>query len=110
MNSKPQIKYSKRKTLAIKVDSQGNVVVNAPKNTCVANIDKYLIKHQNWIIKQKEKVKENKRKLYELDYDPENVDEYKKLALTTFSQKADYWANKMNIKYNKVSISNAKKR
>ena len=76
MTSYDKIIYSDRKTLAITVDSDGKVIVRAPKKFPLKKIKEFIAKKERWINEKKERVKNAKK--FELD---SNVfvfgDEYK---------------------------------
>ena len=107
---KPLIKYSKRKTVAISVDNTGQVIVRAPKNACINDLDSYLLKHSDWIIKRQKKVLENQAKLYSLDYNPEEINTYKQEARKGFEKTASEYAKKLKLPYKKLRLSGASKR
>lgn len=51
-----EIKKSKRKTIAIKVDINGKVIVYAPINCTSKRIEDFVNSKQDWIIKSKQKI------------------------------------------------------
>lgn len=107
---RPVIKYSKRKSISISVDDHGQVIVRAPKRSRKADINGFLVKYQNWITRKQHKAAEKKKKLQGMAFDASKTTYYKEQALLGFTQMADMYAAKLNIKYKKLRLSNAKKR
>lgn len=57
-----QIIKQRRKTLSVKIDSSGVVIVKAPRFTMKRTILNFLEKHKDWIQNQKNKVLESRKK------------------------------------------------
>lgn len=55
--SKPKIIRSKRKTIALVVQSNGELFVRAPQRTTLKEINAMLEKHADWVIKKQAEVK-----------------------------------------------------
>ena len=51
-----EIRYGKRKSIALSVKKDGRVVVNAPRSTSVKIIENIIEKHSAWIEKAKARV------------------------------------------------------
>ena len=99
--------YSKRKTISIGIDKM-QVIVKAPIGTDLKTIEKLLIKHSRWI----DKGIESQRKKAELQREltPEEIKRLKKEAKVYCTEKAEYFANIMGLKYSRITITSAKKR
>lgn len=54
-----KIVRSKRKTISIKINEQGELIINAPYFISNKTIFQFITKHSDWIISTKEKVKES---------------------------------------------------
>ena len=52
------IKRSKRKTLSLQIDEQGNIIVYAPIHTPKVFINQFIHKHQDWINKHISKIQQ----------------------------------------------------
>lgn len=99
--------YSKRKTISIGIDKM-QVIVKAPIGTDLKTIEKLLIKHSRWI----DKGIESQRKKAELQREltPEEIKRLKKEAKVYCTEKAEYFANIMGLKYSRITITSAQKR
>ena len=60
---------SKRKTVEIKVDIHGNVIVKAPLNVSDKYIDNFVISKEDWIISAKEKMAKQKEAFHSYHFD-----------------------------------------
>ncbi len=52
---------SKRRTLAIQINSQGNLIVRSPLRLDIRNIEKFIIEKQDWIKKHQSSVKNHRQ-------------------------------------------------
>ena len=59
---------SKRKTVEIKVDIDGNIIVRAPLNVSNKYIDDFVMSKEDWIIAAKQKMKDKKDSLSNYDF------------------------------------------
>ena len=97
---------SKRKTLALEIDSQANLIVRAPKFMPVFLIKKFVQKKQNWINKKQKLVK--KRNLEIKSIKTSQMSKIK--ALEKISQKVEYYSSVSGFKYKNIKITSAQKR
>jgi len=112
MNIKMDFEYeiirSDRKTLAIQVDSSGNVIVRSPKNVSQKRIVKFLEDKSEWIektiISQKEK-SANIRHFTDAE-----IKNMRKRAKEVLPVKVAYFAEIMGVKPKSIKINSAKKR
>lgn len=112
MNIKMDFEYriirSDRKTLAIQVDSSGNVIVRSPKNVSEKRIVKFLQDKSEWInktiISQKEK-SANIRQFTDAE-----IKAMRKRAKEVLPVKVAYFAEIMGVKPKSIKINSAKKR
>ena len=99
---------SKRKTVSIQVDVDCNITVRVPMRTSQKEIDKILLNKKEWlektIVLQREKKKEIK------EYSEEEIKLLRKKAKEIIPNKAEYYANIMQVKPESVKINSAKKR
>ena len=102
-----EIKYSKRRTVALSV-KDGKLVVKAPFFTPKHKIDSLVNSHRNWIEKSIEKQRIKNQRFEGLT--EEQIKELKKCAKTILNYKTAYYANIMGLKYGRITITSAKKR
>ena len=99
--------YSARKSISIGIDKM-QIIVKAPIGTDTKTIEELLIKHSRWIekgIKSQQKKAELQRQLTS-----EEVKRLKKEAKIYFTEKVDYFAKIMDLKYGRITITSAQKR
>lgn len=102
-----RVVYSVRKTISIGVDENG-VFVRAPLATDRETIDRLLKKYSAWI--EKSLATMEKKKELHRERTPEEVVMLKKSARTYLTEKTEYYANIMGLKYGRITITSAKKR
>ena len=102
-----EIKYSKRRTIAISV-KDGSLVVKAPVGTPKDRIEQVIFKHRRWIENRLKSQAEQSARIGELT--DERIKELKKLAKNVIPQKAAYFAEIMGLKYGRITITSAKTR
>ena len=99
---------SKRKSVAIQVDSDCNITVRAPLRLSQKEIDKILLEKKSWlektIISQREKRKVIK------EYSEDDIKLLRKKSKEIIPQKVEHYANIMQVNPNSVKINSAKKR
>lgn len=99
---------SKRKTVAIQVDSDCNITVRAPLRLSQKEIDKILLEKKAWlektIILQREKKKNIK------EYSDDDIKLLRKKAKEILPAKVEYYAKTMQVEPASVKINSAKKR
>jgi predicted metal-dependent hydrolase len=108
----PQIDHklirSNRRTLALIINSDNDVIVRAPLYTSVEYINKFIEKHKTWILKKKEQmalITQNKKKKDDID-----VNKYKEQARLIISELVRKYSNDTGIKCNGIKISSARTR
>ena len=99
--------YSARKTIYIGVDDDG-VFVRAPLHTDKETIEKLLVKYSAWIEKSLAHVK--KKQEMHRDLTTSEIAALKKSARAYLTEKTEYYANIMGLKYSRITITSAKKR
>ena len=103
-----QLIRSKRKTLALEVTAEGQLLVRAPIKTSLKVIEKFVEDHAVWIERARAK-QEERRKLHP----PLAEDEIKRLrtlAKEKIPPRVAYFADVMGVKPTSVRITSAKKR
>ena len=102
-----RVVYSARKTISIGVDNDG-VFVRAPLATDTETIERLLKKYSAWI--EKSLAAMDKKKELHRERTPDEVAALKKSARAYLTEKTDYYANIMGVKYSRITITSAKKR
>lgn len=97
-----QILYSRRKTLAIQVKRDGQVVVRSPFGVLEKQIDGFVSSHKVWIQKQLEAVE--KRREQTRTFSEEEEKQYRKAAREVLSRKTAWWAKTMQVDYGRIAI------
>lgn len=100
---------SKRKTLALEVNKNLEVIVRAPLYTSESVISDFVSRHEQWIDKATEKVK---TKLQNRPKEPTKAQaEYlRKQAAEYIPKRVDYYSKIMNLKPTGIKITSAKTR
>ena len=102
------LKRSGRKTLAIEISRDCEVIVRAPQKMSKKKIDAFVSKYESWISKnleiQKKKF-ESSQTLTDKD-----IADLKKRAKEYLPQRTEYYAKLMNVEYTGVKITSAKTR
>ena len=105
------LKRSKRKTLAVEVNSSAKVIVRAPLRAPMAEIEGFLLIHRNWIEAHIEKaLKEMERKENLGIFSEEELKEITKEARKILPSRLEELARTMGISYNQVSLRKQKTR
>ena len=99
---------SKRKSVAIQVDSDCNITVRAPLRISQKEIDKILLEKKAWlektIISQREKKKNIK------EYSDDDIKLLRQKAKEILPAKVEFYAKIMQVEPASVKINSAKKR
>lgn len=96
---------SNRKTLGIEVKN-GEVIVRAPMLLGKRKIEKFIALKQNWINNAVKRQKETSVK----ELTQAQIKELKEKAKYVLTNKADYYAAVMGVKFNKITIRKQKTR
>lgn len=102
-----RVVYSARKTISISVNGT-DVIVKAPFGTDDETVKKVIAKYSGWI----EKALNYQKKKQELTQGltPEDIKRLKKDAKKYLTEKTEYFANIMGLKYSRITITAAQKR
>lgn len=100
-----KIVYSKRKTVCLKVLSEGNVEVRAPRGTSKEFIESFVTRHQGWIDKRKAQILSKNDAMKEIDTNALRIS-----AKEYIPQRAKFFAEIMGVNYTKITITSAKTR
>ncbi len=99
---------TKRKTMALKVEEDGSVVVRAPLGAAGAGADFFVESHKEWI--------DSRRKAYEririerLSYTEEERSAGRQRAKAVLEEKCRYFARRMGVDYGRITVREQKTR
>lgn len=106
-----KILYSSRKTLAIQITQEGQVLVRSPKSCPLPEIDQFLFQKEAWILRHLHALHGQK---YETPQKAPLSDKERKryieLARDIFTQKTAYYARILHVSYGRISIREQKTR
>ena len=98
---------SKRKTIELSIGDDFLPLVKAPLKMSTEDIEKFVLKHERWIEKQIIKKREHDEKFA---LSPEEETMLKEKALPYLTERTEYFAKLMGLKYTGIKITSAKKR
>jgi predicted metal-dependent hydrolase len=101
-----EVVYSKRKTVSLVIKS-GKLIVRAPIGTSTSKINDLVESHKKWIEKGIIKTIERAEKE---EISPEEEKLLRKAARVMLPAKTKYYAEKMGLKYGRITITGAKTR
>ena len=99
---------SSRRTLAVQITEDGEIVVRAPRLYSRHKIDKFIEEHAGWI--EKSLAEQQKRKDGKAELSDGDIKKLKKLAGEILPKKTEYYAGIMGVTYSGVKITSAQKR
>ena len=99
---------SKRKSVAIQVDSDCNITVRAPLKLPQKEIDRILLEKKSWIEKTIISQREKKKNIKE--YSDDDIKLLRQKAKEILPAKVEYYAKIMQVEPVSVKINSAKKR
>ncbi len=118
---KYQLVRSSRTTVAIQISREGEVVVRAPRGCPQSSIDAFVTEKQAWIERKVGEVRRRNaereqagsgesRDVFRLPGSPKEEAVYRAQAAEVFARKAAYYAERMNVTFNKITIRDQKTR
>lgn len=108
MNVQYTLIRAKRKSIGIRISSTGEIVVRAPQYTSEQEIEAVLQRHSDWIEKNQKKILA--RQMWFESLDRKQTNQLRKMAKERLSQKTAYFASRMGLTYQSISITSAKQR
>ena len=102
-----EIKYSKRKTIALCI-KDGKIVVKAPFFAPKRKTDELVYSHREWIAKSIEKQRIKNERFEGIT--EEQIKELKRCARIILTHKTQHYANIMGLKFGRITITSAKTR
>ena len=91
---------SSRKTIAIQIKPNGEIVVRCPRRMRTVEIQAFVHSKQAWVEKYLAKIQPDD----DLPFSPEEMEKLKKLAREKVKERAAYYAPILGVKYNAISI------
>lgn len=107
--------YSGRSTLGLEVSRNGQVKLRAPRWVSDGALQNFARQKEAWII-EKYLMMEEKRKAESLQQDPDYVKDpaleqaYRRQAKARLEERAAYFASRMGVSYQRISVRAAKTR
>ena len=97
---------SNRKTLTIQVKPDGSVIVRAPVRLAKYRIAKFVKDHETWIFAQQEKLEKYRENMHVITDEErqEGILQAKKI----FPERTAYFAERMGVTYNRITIREQK--
>lgn len=97
---------SNRKTLTIQVKPDGSVIVRAPVRLAKYRIAKFVKDHETWILAQQEKLEKYRENMHVITDEErqEGILQAKKI----FPERTAYFAERMGVTYNRITIREQK--
>lgn len=99
---------SDRKTVALQINQDGELIVRAPKRFPKYKINKLVEKHREWIEKKTAEAVSRKENTHELSV--EEISELKNQAREILPKLTEKYAKIMGVSYGTVKITSAQKR
>jgi hypothetical protein len=99
-----------RKTITITVSLQGEVIVRAPHDTSKRVIDNFILSKKAWIEATQEKFKGRPLTHMDKPIEDAEITALKKKAKEYINERAEYFAQRMGVRYKSIKINSAKTR
>ena len=99
---------SNRKTTAIQIDENGDVIVRSPYSVSRQRVEKMLLDKQDWIEKHQKEIKERKKDRHIITEQERR--EGIERAKIVFPERIRYYAKIMGVTYGKVTLREQKTR
>lgn len=106
-----QVIRSDRKSMALQVDAQGQVIVRAPWRFPQAEIDRFVAQHAGWIAAHLQKVRIRQEEKQGLaPFEEQELSELAQAARRDLPARCQQWAKKMGVRYGRITIRSQKTR
>ena len=99
---------SRRKTIAIQIDREGQVIVRTPYGITKRQVEEFLDEKKDWILQTRQRVE--KRKTEQIPISEEVRREGIERAKRIFSERTAYFAKRMGVDYGRITIREQKTR
>lgn len=99
---------SRRKTIAIELNRQGEVTVRVPVSMSDRQVEAFVLERQDWICRNRKRLQEAGPAPKPLE--PEEIEHLKKEARPVLEKRVRYYAEKMGVQYGRIAIRHQKTR
>lgn len=99
---------SNRKTMSLQVKPDGSVIVRAPVRLAKYRINQFIKEHEAWILTQQKKAEAYREHAHVIT-DEERREGVRK-AMQIFPERTAYFAKRMGVTYNRITIREQKTR
>ena len=99
---------SRRKTIAIQIDREGQVIVRTPYGITKRQVEEFLDEKKDWILQTRQRVE--KRKTEQILISEEVRREDIERAKRIFPERTAYFAKRMGVDYGRITIREQKTR
>lgn len=103
-----EIIYAKRKTMSMKVEEDGKIVVRAPHRTPGEMSDRFVESHGEWILKRRQAYGEWRKS--RPVYTEEEKKRCRERARVVLEEKCRYYSTLLGVDYKRISIREQKTR
>ncbi len=98
---------SKRKTIALHITDDGQLIIKAPLKYPVKDIVSFIEKKEKWIKTHIDKVQQLNCELEQLQaFTEQDIDNMADMALAVIPERVKFYAEKLGVKYGKITIRN----
>ena len=99
---------SRRKTISIQIDREGQVIVRTPYGITKRQVEEFLYEKKDWILQTRQRVE--KRKTEQIPISEEVRREGIERAKRIFPERTAYFAKRMGVDYGRITIREQKTR
>ena len=99
---------SRRKTIAIQIDRDGQVIVRTPYGITKRQVEEFLDEKKDWLLQTRQRVE--KRKTEQIPISEEVRREGIERAKRIFPERTAYFAKRMGVDYGRITIREQKTR
>ena len=99
---------SRRKTIAIQIDREGQVIVRTPYGITKRQVEEFLDEKKDWLLQTRQRVE--KRKTEQIPISEEVRREGIEGAKRIFPERTAYFAKRMGVDYGRITIREQKTR
>lgn len=99
---------SRRRSISLEVKADASLVIRVPRNVPNEYIQALIVQKQAWIKRKQQQAMEREKLRVELG--TIDVEECKQRASAIIPQRVELYSQQTGIKYNKIRISNARRR
>lgn len=100
--------FSKRRTIAIEINENCEIIVRAPRFASKKQIEKFVLEKKSWI--QKTLIKQAQKQKNKKTFSESEIKELYKFGKEFLEENLPVWAEKIGVKPSGVKITSAKKR